>query len=193
LIEALAGPGDDAAMMLRFILILMFPMFLRAQSVESVSVYELSDLIGSQVYFASHFKPEALRDPKKVDDEDRAALLGAIGKSGIAIPRLKVPYVRDDTVVQAGLIRLMKIRQKDGTSMEIGQNEYKDGKDDLLVFRAEDTITCLLLAEGVTQIYTIHLNVTFPGGEKLVTMHTTRNRPLGVSTMTVSGKAKRVE
>ncbi len=177
----------------RFLLLLLVPFFLRAQTVESMSVYELSELTGSQVYFASHFKPEALRDPKKVDDEDRAALLGAIGKNGIAMPRLKVPYVRDDTTVQAGIIRLLKIKQNDGRVVEVGQNEYKDGKDNLLVFREEDTITCLLLAEGVTQIYTIHLNVTFPGGEKLVTMHTTRNRPLGVSTMTVSGKAKRVE
>lgn len=175
------------------LLLLLVPFFLRAQTVESMSVYELSELTGSQVYFASHFKPEALRDPKKVDDEDRAALLGAIGKNGIAMPRLKVPYVRDDTTVQAGIIRLLKIKQNDGRVVEVGQNEYKDGKDNLLVFREEDTITCLLLAEGVTQIYTIHLNVTFPGGEKLVTMHTTRNRPLGVSTMTVSGKAKRVE
>ncbi len=177
----------------RFLLLLLVPFFLRAQTVESISVYELSELTGSQVYFASHFKPESLRDPKKVDDEDRAALLGAVGKSGIAMPRLKVPFVRDDTTVQAGTIRLLRIKQKDGTYLEVGQNEYKDGKDDLVVLREEDTITCLLLAEGVTQIYTIHLNVTFPGGEKLVTMHTTRNRPLGVSTMTVSGKAKRVK
>jgi hypothetical protein len=109
------------------------------------------------------------------------------------VPRLKTPFVRDDTRVQAGTISILKVRQKDGTIVEVGQNEYKDGKDNLLIFREEDTITCLLLSEGVTQIYTIHLNVTFPEGEKLVTMHTTRNRPLGVSTMTVSGKAKRVK
>ncbi len=177
----------------RILLLLLSPLGLLAQTVEGVTVYELSELSGAQVYFASHFKEESLRDPKKVDDEDRAALLGAVGKTGIAVPRLKTPFVRDDTRVQAGTISILKVRQKDGTTVEVGQNEYKDGKDNLLIFREEDTITCLLLAEGVTQIYTIHLNVTFPEGEKLVTMHTTRNRPLGVSTMTVSGKAKRVK
>jgi hypothetical protein len=62
-----------------------------------------------------------------------------------------------------------------------------------MVIRSEDAINCLLAAEGVIQLYTIHLNVTFPEGEKLVTMQTTRNRPLGVSTITVTGKAKRIK
>lgn len=171
---------------------LMLPLTLVAQKVQSVAVYELSELTGSQVYFASHIKPESLK-ATKMDDEDQAALNGAIGKPGIAMPRIKTPYVRDNTKLQAGIIRLVTIKQDNGEVIEVGQNEYQDGKDTLVVLRQDDTITCLMIAAGVTQIYTIHLNVTFPDGEKLVTMHTTRNRPLGVSTMTLSGKAKLIK
>ena len=172
-----------------FIVLLLLPVTLLAQKVQSVTVYELSELTGSQVYFASHIKPESLKSVK-LDDEDQAALNGAIGKPGIAMPRFKTPYVRENTKVAAGIIRLITMKQDDGEVIEVGQNEYQDGKDSLVVFRQDDTITCLMIAAGVTQIYTIHLNVTFPEGEKLVTMHTTRNRPFGTSTMTLSGKAK---
>lgn len=178
--------------MKKLFLIFLTPLTLGAQKVQNISVYELSELNGSQIYYASHVKPESLK-ATKMDDEDRAALSGAIGKPGIAMPRLKTPYVRDDTKVQPSIIRLITIKKEDGEVVEIGQNEYQDGKDNLVVFRQDDTITCLLVDAGVTQIYTIHLNVTFPGGEKLVTMHTTRNRPLGTSTMTLSGKAKLIK
>ncbi len=177
---------------MKYFSLLFVPMALLAQKVQSVTVYELSELTGSQVYFASHIKQESLK-ATSMDDEDRAALQGAIGKPGIAMPRFKTPFVRDETKVQAGIIRLITIKQDDGEVIEVGQNEYQDGKDTLVVLRQDDTITCMMIAAGVTQIYTIHLNVTFPDGEKLVTMHTTRNRPFGVSTMTVSGKAKRIK
>jgi len=170
----------------------LMPVALVAQKVQSIAVYELSELAGTQTYFASHIKPESLK-AMKMDDEDRAALNGAVGKPGIAMPRLKTPHVSDDAKVQAGVIRLVTVKQEDGDVIEVGENEYQDGKDSLAVFRQEDTITCLMISAGVTQIYTIHLNVTFPGGEKLVTMHTTRNRPLGLSTMTLSGKARRIK
>lgn len=174
------------------VLMLVFgPLLLLGQSVENVVVYELSAMRGSQVYYASHIKPEAMRDPKKIDDEDRAALMGAIGKSGIAMPRMKEPFVDDSTRVQESVLRLVTLRDKDGSHTEVAQNEYKGGQDNMIVFRKDDTISCLLVADGVTQVYTINLNVTFPDGEKLVTMQVTRNRPLGVSTMSVSGKAKR--
>ena len=175
-----------------FIVLFLLPVALMAQEVQSVTVFELSELTGSQVYFASHIKPESLMSTK-LDDEDQAALNGAIGKPGIAMPRFKTPYVRENTKVAAGIIRLITIKQDDGEVIEVGQNEYQDGKDSLVVLRQDDTITCLMIAKGVTQIYTIHLNVTFPEGEKLVTMHTTRNRPLGTSTMTLSGKAKLIK
>jgi hypothetical protein len=177
---------------MKYLLLLFVPMALLAQKVQSVTVYELSEMSGQQVYYASHIKVESIK-ATRMDDEDRAAFDGAIGKSGIAMPRFKTPFVRDETKVQAGIIRLITIKQENGETVEVGQNEYQDGKDNLVVFRQEDTITCLMISEGVTQIYTIHLNVTFPEGEKLVTMHTTRNRPLGLSTMTLSGKAKRIK
>ncbi len=175
-----------------FLSLLFLPVALIAQKVQSVVVYELSEMTGQQVYFASHIKSDSLKETK-MDDEDRAALNGAIGKAGIAMPRFKTPYVRDNTKVQAGIIRLITMKQDDGEVIEVGQNEYQDGKDSLVVFRQDDTITCLMIGAGVTQIYTIHLNITFPEGEKLVTMHTTRNRPLGTSTMTLSGKAKLIK
>ena len=90
-------------------------------------------------------------------------------------------------------IRVLTIKDKDGSLNYSAQNEHKGGKDELIVIRNDDSINCMLIGEGVVQFYTIHLNVTFPEGEKLVTMQTTRNRPLGVSTTTVSGKAKRIK
>jgi len=91
------------------------------------------------------------------------------------------------------VLKLVSIKEDDGSTTVLAQNEYKGGKDNMMVIKKDDTITCLLMEEGVMQIYTIHLNVTFPDGEKLLTMQTTRNRPLGVSTMNVSGKAKRIK
>jgi hypothetical protein len=174
-------------------LLLLLPAALVARSADITAVYELSEMRGSQTYYASHIKPEGLKDSKKIDDEDRAALLGAIGKSGIAMPRLKIPHVDDSTNVQGSLLRLISLKDDDGSVTELAQNEHKGGKDEMMVFRSEDSITCLLMSEGVLQVYVIHLNVTFPGGEKLLTMQTTRNRPLGVSTISVSGKAKRIK
>ena len=174
-------------------LVALVPLTVFGASSDVTAVYEISELRGAQIYFASHIKPEAMKDPKKIDDEDRAALMGAIGKSGIAMPRLKVPHVDESTRVQESVLRLVTIKEDDGSKTEIAQNEYKGGKDNMLAFKNEDSISCVLMSEGVMQIYTIHLNVTFPEGEKLVTMQTTRNRPLGVSTMTVSGKAKRIK
>ena len=52
-----------------------------SQVVQSVEIYELSDMIGVQTYYASHMKPETLQDSNKMDDEDRAAIMGAIGKT----------------------------------------------------------------------------------------------------------------
>jgi hypothetical protein len=175
------------------ILLALCPCAVFAASADITAVYEISELRGSQIYFASHIKPEAMSDPKKIDDEDRAALMGAIGKTGIAMPRLKVPHVDESTRVQESVLKLVTITEDDGSKTEFAQNEYKGGKDNMMMLKKEDTITCLLMSDGVMQIYTIHLNVTFPGGEKLVTMQTTRNRPLGVSTMNVSGKAKRIK
>ncbi len=174
------------------IFLFALPAALVAGSAQVTAVYELSEMRGSQIYFASHIKPEAMKDPKKIDDEDRAALLGAIGKTGIAMPRLKIPHVDESTRVQESVLKLVTITEDDGSKTEIAQNEYKGGKDNMMVFKKDDTITCLLMDDGVMQVYTIHLNVTFPDGEKLLTMQTTRNRPLGVSTMNVSGKAKRI-
>jgi urease gamma subunit len=174
-------------------LLALSPCAVFAASADITAVYEISELRGAQIYYASHIKPEAMSDPKKIDDEDRAALMGAIGKTGIAMPRLKVPHVDESTRVQESVLKLVTITEDDGSKTELAQNEYKGGKDNMMMFKKEDTITCLLMSDGVMQIYTIHLNVTFPDGEKLVTMQTTRNRPLGVSTMNVSGKAKRIK
>jgi hypothetical protein len=180
-------------MNLKAFLLAACPCAVFAASADINAVYQLSELRGAQIYFASHIKPEAMSDPKKIDDEDRAALMGAIGKTGIAMPRLKVPHVDESTRVQESTLKLVTITEDDGSKTELAQNEYKGGKDNMMMFKKDDTITCLLMDDGVMQVYTIHLNVTFPGGEKLVTMQTTRNRPLGVSTMTVSGKAKRIK
>lgn len=164
-----------------------------AEALQKVEVYEIGELTGQQVYYASHIKPEALKDPKKVDDEDRAALIGAIGKTGIAMPLLQQPHVSADATVSSSKLTITTSTMDDGQVKRLARLDHKQGKDDLIFFDGVDTITCLLLAEGVTQIYTIHRNVHFPDGEWLVTMQTTRNRPLGVSTLTVSGKAKRIK
>jgi hypothetical protein len=179
--------------MRNLLFLVLTPVISLAQSLEGIEVYEISDMVGAQVYYASHIKLEAMKDSKKIDDEDRAALLGAIGKTGIAMPRFKVPYTEDNTTVKGCKMSVITIKDKDGSLSQVAQNEHKGGKDELMVIRSEDVINCLLVSEGVIQLYTIHLNVTFPEGEKLVTMQTTRNRPLGVSTLTVTGKAKRIK
>ena len=179
---------------MRHLLLWIFsPVLILAQSLENVEIFDISDMTGSQIYYASHIKVEAMKDSKKVDAEDRAALIGAVGKTGVAMPRFRVPYSDDNTTVKGCTIRILTTKDKDGSLNYSAQNEHKGGKDELIVIRNDDSINCMLIAEGVVQLYTIHLNVTFPEGEKLVTMQTTRNRPLGVSTTTVSGKAKRIK
>lgn len=164
-----------------------------AQTIQKAEVYEISEMTGQQIYYASHLKPAALKDSKKIDDEDRAALVGAIGKSGIAMPRLKEPHVDSAVKMQSSKLTVITAKMDDGQVKTLGRLEYKGGEDNFMVIEEEDTLTCILIAEGVVQVYTIHRNVTFPDGEKLVTCMTTRNRPLGVTTICVSGKAKRVK
>lgn len=176
---------------LLFCVLSAFPLL--GQTIQRYEVYELSQMTGQQVVYASHIKPEALKDPKKIDSEDRAALLGAIGKTGIAMPRLKQPVVENDATMSPAKLTIITAKMDNGEVSTVARLEYKDGKDDLVVFDEPDTITCMLMGEGVMQVYTIHRNVTFPEGEKLVTCITTRNRPLGVTSMSLSGKAKRVK
>ncbi len=158
--------------------------------VEEIEIYQLSGMLGYQSYFASHIKPEGMKDPKKIDDQDRAALMGAIGKVGVQMPLLPEPLVMQGTRVQPSILSVMTLRHKDGSIDALASNEYKGGKDTLSVVKSGDALVCTLRGEGVIQVYTIHLNVTYPDGDKLLTMQTTRNRPLGVSTMSVSGRAK---
>jgi hypothetical protein len=171
----------------------LFASICSAQTVQGVEVYEISAMRGQQIYYASHIKAEHMKSAKLMDDEDRAALLGAIGKTGIAMPRLTAPYVDAECRMQESKITIIYYKDKDGEPGCIAKNEYNGGEDKLLVTQNEDAITCMLIGEGVTQIYTIHKNVTFPDGAKLITSQTTRNRPLGVSTMNLSGKATRVK
>ena len=164
-----------------------------AQTVQGVEVYEISVMRGQQTFYASHFKEEHMKNPKLIDDEDRSAMMAAVGKSGIAMPRFTKPFVDNECRMQESKITLIYYKDKDGESGCIAKNEYNGGEDKLQVSQIEDAVTCMLIDEGVTQIYTIHKNVTFPDGAKLVTLQTTRNRPMGVSTLSVSGKATRVK
>ncbi len=178
---------------MRNLLILVFAaVHVFAQTLQKAEVYEISEMTGQQIYYASHLKPEALKDSKKIDDEDRAALVGAIGKTGIAMPRLKQPHIDSEVKMQSSKLTVLTAKMDDGEVKTVGRLEYKGGQDNYIVIETEDTLTCMLIAEGVVQVYTIHRNVTFPDGEKLVTSMTTRNRPLGVTTICVSGKAKRI-
>lgn len=164
-----------------------------AQTVQSIEVYEISALRGQQTYYASHIKAAHMKSSKLMDDEDRAAVLAAMGKTGIAMPRLPTPYVDDECRMQESKITVITYKNAAGEVDYVARNQYNGGEDTLIVFQNEDAINCMLVAEGVIQIYTIHRNVTFPDGAKLVTSQTTRNRPLGVSTMNLSGKATRVK
>jgi hypothetical protein len=158
--------------------------------IEEIEIYQLSGMLGYQSYFASHIKPEGMKDPKKIDDQDRAALMGAIGKVGVQMPLLPEPLVMQGTTVQPSILSVMTLRNKDGSVEALASNEHKGGKDTLSVVKSGDALVCTLCGEGVIQVYTIHLNVTYPDGDKLLTMQTTRNRPLGVSTLSVCGRAK---
>jgi hypothetical protein len=67
-------------------------------------------MTGQQIYYASHLKPAALNDSKTIDDEDRAALLGAIGRAGIAMPRLKPLLIGSGAIIMTchhGLVCLV--------------------------------------------------------------------------------------
>lgn len=178
-----------------FILITFLPCLCFAQTLQGIEVYEISALKGQQIYYASHIKASHIKSSKLMDDEDRAAVLGAMGKTGIAMPRLPDPYIDNECNVQPSKINIQTFKDKNGEVLQIAKIEYKGGEDSYIVTRSEndDTINCILLGEGVVQVYTIHLNVTFPDGSKLITMQTTRNRALGVSTMCVSGKATRLK
>lgn len=162
----------------------------KEDTVEEIEIYQLSQMLGYQSYFASHIKPEGMIDTKKIDDQDRAALMGAIGKTGVPMPLFPEPVFRHDTRFQPSVLSVMTLRHKDGSIQALASNEYKGGKDTLEVVRSGDALVCTLRDEGVIQVYTIHLNVSYPDGDKLLTMQTTRNRPLGVSTTSVSGRAK---
>jgi len=178
---------------LSIIITLLIGSICSAQTVQGVEVYEISAMRGQQVFYASHFKEEHMKNPKLIDDEDRSAMMVAVGKSGIAMPRFNKPFVDSECRMQESKITLIYYKDKDGEAGCIAKNEYNGGEDKLLVSQIEDVITCMLIDEGVTQIYTIHKNVTFPDGAKLVTLQTTRNRPMGVSTLSISGKAIRVK
>ena len=179
----------------RFSLIFILSTFLSclcsAQTLQGIEVYQISALKGQQIYYASHIKAAHMKSSKLMDDEDRAAVFAAMGKTGIAMPRLPEPYIDNECNVQPSKINIQTFKDKNGEVIQMAKIEYKGGEDSYIVTRNEndDTINCILISEGVVQVYTIHLNVTFPDGSKLVTMQTTRNRALGVSTMCVSGKA----
>ena len=162
----------------------------KEEPIEEIEIYQLSEMLGYQSYFASHIKPGGMKDSKKIDDQDRAALMGAIGKIGIPMPLFPEPVFMHDTRFQPSVLSVMTLRHKDGSVQALASNEYKGGKDTLEVVRSGDALVCTLRDEGVIQVYTIHLNVNYPDGDKLLTMQTTRNRPLGVSTTSVSGRAK---
>ena len=83
----------------------------------------------------------------------------------------------------------MTAKSDDGETRSVANIEHRGGSDRYIVDKTGDTITLLLLNEGVTQVYTIHKNVTFPDNSNLITCTTTRNRALGVTTITVSGRA----
>ena len=176
-------------------LILFFQLSAYAQTLEKTEIYEISALKGQQIYYASHIKASHMKSAKLMDDEDRAAVFGAMGKTGIAMPRLPEPYIDNECNVQPSKINIQTFKDKNGEVLQMAKIEYKGGEDSYIVTRNEndDTINCILISEGVVQVYTIHLNVTFPDGSKLVTMQTTRNRALGVSTMCVSGKDTRLK
>ena len=64
-----------------------------SQAVQSVEVYEISQLKGQQIYYASHIKSEHMKDSSKIDNQERLAMLSAVGKTGISMPLFKEPYV----------------------------------------------------------------------------------------------------
>ena len=110
-------------------LVIIAPVFsAEKQQAKVLEIYELSELTGTQIYYASHMKPEALKDSKKIDDEDRAAIMGAIGKSGIAMPRLKAPHIDSSTRTQNSTLRILVVKNQNGVADEVGENEYEGGK-----------------------------------------------------------------
>lgn len=174
------------------IISVLFVSVCSAQTVQSIEEYEISTMRGQQIYYASHIKREHMKNSDLIDDQDRAAMLGAMGKTGVSMPKFSEPYV-EDTKMSNSHLTIMTAKLDNGDIKSIAKIDHKGGSDRYVVMNDDNTTTLLLMNEGVTQTYTIHNNVTFPSGGKLITCTTTRNRPLGVTTITVSGEATRVK
>ena len=50
---------------MRYLLLcILSPVLILAQSLENVEIFDISDMTGSQIYYASHIKVEAMKDSK---------------------------------------------------------------------------------------------------------------------------------
>jgi hypothetical protein len=165
-----------------------------AQSVVRIEVYKFSKMRGQQVFYASSIK-EANFLGNTIDDEDRAALFRKVGgdRSVAPMPMFSKPKIDDECSVQEAEMSIVTYKDKDGEIGYFAKLKHSLGEDKYIVFQNEDVINCLLIGEGVMQVYSIHKNVTFPDGSMLVTSVTSKNRPLAVSTWNISGKATLVK
>jgi hypothetical protein len=162
------------------------------QNILKTEIYEVGELTGQQVVYASVLKLDALKDSKKITDEDRLAVSKAMLQEGANIPALQQPHVVNDVKLSPSKLTIITVKADNGEINTFASIEYDKGRDDLAVFNQGETITCILMDKRVMQAYTIHRNVKLPGGENLITCVTIRNSPIAVSTMSVSGKAKRI-
>jgi hypothetical protein len=178
---------------LLFYFLAVFSLF--GQNILKTEIYEVSEMTGQQVVYASFLKADALKDAnplEKITDEDRMALSAAMSQEGANIPSLQGPHVVKDVKFSPAKLTIITVKEDNGEIKTLARLEYDKGRDNLEVINHGDMTNCILVEKRMLQTYTIHRNVKLPGGENLITCLTVRNSPIAVSTMTLSGKIKRV-
>lgn len=182
---------------LSFIICMLTP--LGARDVKSIEEWTFSSLKGNNTYFAAYKNP---KDKTPITEEQRAALRRAmIDKSSNSnIPLLAEPAIMEDSIsnpskVTVGLFD--ESRDEPESPKGVASVKYDDpmggGDDQYIVWRTTFLDTYVLISDKVTCIYTVHRNVKHPDGGYLLTYVTIRNSPLGVSSYSMSGSAKRVK
>ena len=175
------------------LLLTLFPSVnaLDVNDVKTVEVWQISDMDGEVYTFASHAK-----NPESMTEEDKVRIRAAITDNS-RMPLLPRRISSGKTQTKGMTLTVGRTRETSDTPDEataIAKAEYKAGGEDLLMgFRDKHIDTYVLVGEKVAQVYTIHRNVKCEDGGFLVTLIGTRNSPIGVTTSSFSGSAKRIK
>lgn len=172
---------------------------LGAKDVKSIEEWTFSPLEGMNTYFAAYKNP---KDKTPITEEQRAVFRRAmIDKSSNSnIPLLAEPAIIEDSVNNPSKVTVAlfdESREEPESPKGVASVKYDDAMgsadDQYIVWRTTFLDTYVLISDKVTCVYTVHRNVKHSDGGFLLTYVTIRNSPLGVSSYSMSGSAKRVK